>query len=39
VPENKAQIHECMNLSKAELTTNLTGFARFNVKTRELTAD
>jgi hypothetical protein len=39
VPENNAQTHKCMDLNKVELITNVTGFARFNEKTRELTAD
>jgi len=39
MPENNAQTHKCMDLSKAKLTINLTGFARFDVKIRKLIAD
>ena len=37
--KDSAQTHECMDLSKAMLTTDLINFSRVNVTTRELIAD
>ena len=37
--QDDAKSHECVNLSKATLKTNLIGFIGFRTKTKDFTAD
>ena len=39
MPDNNAQVHECMDLNKAKLITDLISFTKFIIINKELTAD
>ena len=39
MPGNNVQTHECVDLDKAKLATNLISFTRFIIINKELIAD